>query len=491
MAPRELPRRLSPLDAAFLHLETDEAPLHVGGISLVAGDVTAADLARRLGPRLLDTPRYRQRVAAPPLGLGHPVWERDTAFDLSRHVVESRVEAPGDDRALRAAAAARLAERLPRDRPLWDLQVLRGLADGRSAIVSRVHHCMVDGVSGVELMHQVFDLTPDGRTRPAVAPPPALPRPAGDIALVVEAVREAAATGLAAGGALVRSVGALRRSWRQVVTRAMETTAALAGAAAQPVRRLPFNRTLTGDRRIGFLRWPVAALRAMSQPAGGTVNDVVLSVLADGIGRWLAATGTDTTGTALRVLVPVNVRRENERDLLGNRVSMIPVEVPLAGEPLDRLAQTVARTAAMKRVGLADLVDRASDLVEAVPAAVYAAVLSLAASPGVISWSAPLRSARFLTANLVCTNVPGPPVPLYCLGHRLEAHQPFVPLAFETGLNVALLTYNQVLHVTLVADAGAIADLDPLVSHVEAARRDLQDATAGGHPAPRASRRRR
>ncbi len=489
MVPRQLPRRLGALDAAFLHLETQEAPLHVGGISLVDGDVTAAALAARLGPRLLDTPRYRQRVSAPPLGVGHPLWERDTAFDIARHVVESSVDAPGDDAALRSRAAALLAERLPRDRPLWDLHVLRGLRGGRSAIVSRVHHCLVDGVSGVELMHQVFDLTPDGRTRPAPAPPE-VPRDAGDVALVVEAVREAAATGLAAGEALLRSVGALRASWREIVARAVDTTTTLAGAARQPVRRLPFNRTLTGARRLAFLRWPVADLRAIGRPAGATVNDVVLAALAAGLGRWLARLGTDVSGHALRVLVPVNVRRDDERHLLGNRVSMIPVEIPFDGAPQDRLEATVARTAAMKRVGLADLVDRAADLVDVVPAAVYGAALSLAASPGVLSWSAPLRSARFLTANLVCTNVPGPPVPLYCLGHRVLAHQPFVPLAFETGLNVALLTYDQVLHLTLVADAAAVPDLDALTDAVEAARRDLAIAT-GATPAPGIPRSRR
>jgi WS/DGAT/MGAT family acyltransferase len=475
---RQLPRRLGSLDAAFLHLETDEAPLHVGGVSLVDGDVTAADLAARLGPRLLDTPRYRQRVVAPPLGVGHPVWERDPAFDVRGHVLESHLGGAAGDAALRTEAARLLAARLPRDRPLWDLHVLRGVDGHRSAIVSRVHHCMVDGVSGVELMHQVFDLTPDGRTRASV-PPPSLPRPAGDVALVVEAVREAAATGLAAGGALLRSVGALRTSWRDIVARAVDTTTTLAGAASQPVRRLPFNRTLTGERRLGFLRWPVADLRALGQPLGGTLNDVVLSVLAGGIGRWLAATGVNMSGHALRVLVPVNVRRDDEQQMLGNRVSMIPVEVPFDGPPADRLAQTIARTAAMKRVGLAELVDRAADLVDVVPATVYGAVLSLAASPGVISWSAPLRSARFLTANLVCTNVPGPPVPLYCLGHPLLAHQPFVPLAFETGLNCAMLTYNRTLHLTLVADAGAIADLTDLSAAIEASLQDLRAEVAG------------
>jgi WS/DGAT/MGAT family acyltransferase len=476
VAERRLPRRLSPLDAAFLYLETDEGPLHVGGISIVEGDVRASALAAHLATGLHETPRYRQRVASPPLGLGHPVWERDRAFALDQHVIESRVAPPGDEAALRAHAAALLARRLPRDRPLWDLNVVRGLAGGRSAVVSRIHHCMVDGISGVDLMQYVFG-TADGRA-PRRPPPPEVAPPASDVALVLEAVLEAAGTAWRLGGDVAHGLATLRASWRETMDRALGATAALAGSAAQPVRRLPFNRTLTGQRRLGFARWPVAELRAIAQARGGTVNDVVLALLADAIGRWLAARGERVDGHALRVLVPVNVRRDEEHALQGNRVSMIPVEVPLWTGAVERLDATIARTAAMKRAGVAALVERAAELGDAVPAALYAAVLSVAVSPGALQWSAPLRAARVVTANMVCTNVPGPAVPLTCLGHPVVAHYPFVPLAFETGLGCAVFTYNQALFLTLVSDAGAIEDLDPLLVHLGEARSALQAAPA-------------
>jgi hypothetical protein len=206
------------------------------------------------------------------------------------------------------------------------------------------------------------------------------------------------------------------------------------------------------------------------------VNDVALAVLTDGIGRWLAAEGVETRSRYLRLLVPVNVRRPDERGQLGNRVSMIPVEVPFEAAPLDRLDCTVAHTSAMKRAGVADLLERATELGDLFPAPLFATVLSLAASARLLAWSAPLRSAPFLTANLVCTNVPGPRVPLFGFGHRLAAHYPLVPLAFETGLNCALLTYNHTLHVGLVADAGAIDDPDVVVARLLEAYADLRAA---------------
>jgi hypothetical protein len=222
---------------------------------------------------------------------------------------------------------------------------------------------------------------------------------------------------------------------------------------------------------------------------GATLNDVMLAVLTDGIGRWLTASGFPIVGRHLRLLVPVNLRQEDERGLLGNRVSMVPVEVPFEGTPLERLDATAARSDAMKRAGVAELVDGLSAAGGIVPAWAQSWLLGLAASPRVIEWSAPLRSAPFFVGNLVCTNVPGPPVPLYALGHPVVAHYPIVPLGFETGLNCAVFTYNQVLHIGLLADGGAIDDLDPVRDGIRDAYRDLCRA-AGVTPASRSESRR-
>jgi WS/DGAT/MGAT family acyltransferase len=258
----------------------------------------------------------------------------------------------------------------------------------------------------------------------------------------------------------------------------VDSTAALTGAATRPVIRLPFNRPLTGRRRLAWTTLPLDEVRNIGRRRGGTINDVALAVLTDAIGRWLTEGGVQIQSRYLRLLVPVNVRRPDERGLLGNRVSMIPVEVPFEGAPLDRLERTVAHTTAMKRAGIADLVELATQLGDLVPAPLYATALSLAASASLLTWSAAIRSAPFLTANMVCTNVPGPRVPLFVLGRSLVAHYPLVPLAFETGLNCALFTYNQALHVGLVADAGAIDDPDRVIAHLRQAYGDLRAAVA-------------
>ena len=486
MPARALSRRLAPLDAAFLYLETPEAPLHIGGVSLIDGDMPAADLAARLVARLDEIPRYLQRLVPAPLGVGHPAWEADSAFDIRRHVLETRVEPPGDEAHLQACAARRFEPLLSRARPLWELHVIRGLAGGRTAMLSKIHHCMVDGVSGVELMDVIFDVSPAGGGsrpgRPVSALPPLTP---GE--LLIEGAVEAMTAGLEAGRAALRAVAAPTESWRAAWQRVVPAAAALRRAAATPVLRLPFNRPLTGARRLNWLDWPLDEVSAVGRARGGTVNDVVLAVLTDGIGRVLSASGLPLRHRFLRLLVPVNLRRTDERGLLGNRVSMVPVEVPFDGAPLDRLDATIACTDAVKGAGVAELAGDLVGLAGLAPARLHAWLLGLAASPRVLAWSAPLRAAPFLVGNLVCTNVPGPPVPLFALGHPLLAHYPLVPLGLETGLNCAVMTYNRVLHVGLVADAGAIDDLEPLRGSVGDAYDDLRRAAgvAAGRPARR------
>ena len=483
MPPPALASRLSLLDAAFLYLETDEAPLHIGGVSVLDGDVTADAYAARLDARLPEIPRYLQRLAPAPLGLGHPVWEADPAFDIRRHVLETRLDAPGDEAQLQACAARLFAPRLDRRRPLWEFHVIRGVAGGRTALLSKIHHAMVDGVSGVEFMSVVFDVAPDAASMPATAAnlPRPTPLPGSSLA---DSLRQAVTDAVDEATAFVRGAAGLAGSWRAVLDHAREASTALASAAFHPVARLPFNRTLTGARRLGWLALPLDGIRAIGQPRRGTINDVALAVLADGIGRWLVATGVPTRSRFLRVLVPVNVRRDDERGQLGNRVSMVPVEIPFDGDPLARLDYAIARTAAIKQARIAELVGQVGALGNVLPAWLVASVLPLTTSRTVLAWTAPLRSVPFLTANLVCTNVPGPPVPLYGLGRRLVAHYPLVPLGFETGLNCALLTYDGVLYVGLVADAAAIDDLSPLTRCLRSAYNDLR-TSSGEEPGSR------
>ena len=490
MADRALSRRLAPLDAAFLSIETPEAPLHIGGVSVIDGDVTAAQLATRLASRLGEIPRYLQRLAPAPLGIGHPAWEADPDFDIRQHIVETRLRAPGGELQLQGHAARLFETLLSRERPLWELHVIRGLARGQTALLSKIHHCMVDGVSGVELMDVIYDVTPAGSPPRARRDVAALP-PASRLELLVEGVAGAAGNIVEAGVSAAQAIAALPVTWRVVGQRAIEIATALGRAAGTPVARLPFNRPLTGARRLSWLALSLEEVAAIRRDHGGTINDVVLAVLTDGVGRWLSASGFPVEGRHLRLLVPVSLRQEDERGLLGNRVSMVPVEVPFEGAPLARLQAAVARSDAMKRAGIAEFASNLAAGGGLTPAWVQSWLLRMAASPRVLEWSAPFRSAPFLVGNLVCTNVPGPPVPLYALGHRVLAHYPLVPLGFETGLNCAVFTYNRVLHVGLVADGGAIDDLDPLRECIRDAFGDLCRAAGVTSGARRRPRRRR
>lgn len=478
-APRRiLSRRLSALDAFFLYIETPEAPLQIGGIDVFDGPLSRDRLVARLADRMDEIPRYRQRVVPAPFGLGHPFWEDAPGFDPGEHVSEITLDPPGDDAALQSCVARLFEQRLPRERPLWDLQVIHGVAGGRSALAVRIHHAMVDGVSGVELLDVLFDLTADGQVirppAPAVESGPSWP--AGRLAEVLwDAGSELVRTGVR----LARQAGRLVTSGREPVEWGIELAGTLGHAAAEPVVRLPFNRPLTGARRLAWTSCALAEVGAIREAAGGTLNDVVLAVVTDAIGRLLLEAGEPTRGRSLRLMVPVNVRRQDERGQLGNRVSMVPVEAPFEASAVERLRTVQAATTRIKRVQLAEVVEELVTLGGLLPAPMYAAALALSARPAVLKWSAPLRQVPPLTSNLVCTNVPGPKRPLYAQGRRVLAHYPVVPLAYEYGLGVAAFSYDGRLFFGLIADGGAIDDLSPVARHVDAAFDELRAAATG------------
>lgn len=479
MSARALARRLSPLDAAFLYIETPEAPLHLGGVDVFDGPLSREALVDRIAGRISEIPRYRQRVVPEPFGLGHPSWEDAPDFDVRNHVLETTVRWPGDEAQLKASAARIFEPLLSRERPLWELHLVHGLAGGQTAVVSKIHHAMVDGVSGAALLDVLFDLTPEGQ--PTRTPAPVLPAgPSGTGGLLLETAWDAAADLLEAGSGVAGQIGQLLRGGGPRLGRALEVAGELGRAAVEPVARLPFNRALTGARRLSWVTLSSAEARRIRAARGGTLNDLVLAVIADAVGRALRDGGEPTAGRRFRMLVPVNVRREDEFGQLGNRVSMVPVEAPFDADPLARLVAVQARTARLKQARIADAVEDLISVAGLIPAPVYAAVLALAARPSVLTLSAPLRSLPPLTANVVCTNVPGPQVPLFSQGHRLVAHYPIVPLAFELGLGFAIFSYDERLFIGLIADGAAIDDLDPLARHVAQAFEDLR--TAAGVP---------
>jgi WS/DGAT/MGAT family acyltransferase len=442
-APR-LSRRLTSTDASFLYLERPTQPGHIGGCTVYEGDVSRAEVIRILEARLHRLPRYRQRVLFPPFGLAHPTWEDDPAFDLGRHVEEVTLPAPGDDLAVSEVGGRAYAGMLDRERPLWRLTLLRGCRDGRTAMVWKVHHAMIDGVSGVDLTMVLHDIKPEAPAAEAPAPwqPPALP---DAVTLLEDALRDR----------LTEAVG----QWTEEAFRLLrpaetgQRLEALRGALrtslpwlVRPAPRTPFNGPLSAERRFAWVELPFAAVRGVRSTLGGTVNDVVLAVIAGALGRYLEAHGRPTEGVELRAMCPVSMRRPDERGTLGNLVSIMiaPLHVGIR-DPVARLQAERAAMEALKGEGQADGIHTLSQLAGRVP-------------PGLQSWALGLSLPNALL-NTVSTNIPGPQIPLYLAGRPLVAWYPLGLLASDVGLFNAILSYNQKLTIGVTVDPTLVPDV--------------------------------
>jgi WS/DGAT/MGAT family acyltransferase len=461
MTQANLSHRLSAQDATFLYFEQEDAPMNIGSVAVFQGEIPYERFVKSLEEKLHLIPRYRQRVVSAPLNIAHPTWEFDPAFNIRKHVIPVRLDPPGNDDQLREMAARLFQGMLSRDKALWEIYLVHGLEGDRSALVSKVHHCLVDGVSGIELLMVILDVSPDP---PPPTSEPYDPPPIPDAASrFFDALFDRMADGLKATAdiqkALLNTVDnpASLRS----VSRALETALPY---FTRPGQRAPFNQAFSGDRKLAWSECSFQEVRAIRKAAGGTVNDVILAMLGGALSRYYEAHGLDTEDQVARVLTPVNVRREDERGSLGNRISMILVEVPLGlRNPIERLNVVHERMENLKRNHIADGMELASDSLGNLPPMLQAMLGSLPMPPNTV-------------ANLVCTNVPGPMIPLYSVGHPLEAHYPLVPIAWEMGVGCAVTSYNQKLYFGLIADAKAAPDVDRLGDFLQQSYVELRSA---------------
>jgi WS/DGAT/MGAT family acyltransferase len=448
--------RLSGLDNSFLHLEGAGTHMHVGACAVFEGPIPAyEDLVRTVGERLHLVPRYRQRLAFVPLRQGRPVWVDDPQFRLPFHIRHTALPKPGSDAQLRGLAGRIFSQALDRGRPLWELWLIDGLSDGRFALLSKTHHALVDGISGVDIASIIFDSSPDPQP---VAPPPRpwLPRPMPTAAqLLADALLERATV----PGEALRSIRSLVQGQRDALGRAGTALAglgALAWAGLEPAPRSPFNVPIGPHRRFTTVDAELGAFREVKDALGATVNDLILTAVAGALGSYMRRREFDTDGLVLKALVPVSVRGPSERGALGNRVAAMWAPLPVGiDDPVERLAVVAEAMAGIKRSGQAV---GARALVE----------LSGFASPTIVALAARLQ-ARQRLFNVVVTNVPGPQFPLYLLGRRMRAIYPLVPLAANTALGIAVLSYDGALNFGLNADYDALADLELLAD-------DLRDA---------------
>lgn len=463
MAQANLNRRLSAQDAAFLYNEREEEPMNIGSVAVFQGEIPYQRLRDNIESKLHLIPRYRQKITPAPLNLNHPTWDYDPNFDIRNHVRLVQIDPPGTDDQLRDLAARLFQGMLSRDKPLWEINLVHGLEGGRSALVSRVHHCLVDGVSGIELLMIVLDVSPNPPPPPP-APPAEEPEEAPDpVMRLFDALFDRMADNL-------KTIADFQKGLLDTIdqpdplrslTRALETALPY---FTVPVRRAPFNKRLTPERKLAWSAYEFSEFRAIRQVTGGTVNDVVLAILGGALDRYYEAHGTPTDGQTARILTPVNVRRENERGALGNRISMLLVEVPLGlRDPIERLTIIRDQTERLKRQNIADGLEVASNGLAGI-------------SPWVQAMAGALPKPPNTVANMVCTNVPGPMIPLYCVGHQLEAHYPLFPIAWEMGVGCAVTSYNQKLYFGLMADASAAPDVDRLATFLTDAYAELRGA---------------
>jgi diacylglycerol O-acyltransferase len=459
--------RLTGLDSSFLHLERDSSHMHVAACMVFHGAAPSyEELLGQIESRLHLVPRYRQRLGFVPMNQGRPVWVDDPHFKLGFHVRHTALPRPGGNEELKRLAGRVFSQPLARDRPLWELWLVEGLADNRFALLSKTHHALVDGISGVDIATVLFDASAEPMP---VAPPEHqwVPRPLPSAAqLLADALLERTI----APREIVRGVRAALRGPRAIATRAgsaLVGVGAMAWAGLRAAPPSPFNVRIGPHRRFTWVRADLGQFKAIKNSLGGTVNDVVLAVVTGALGRYMRMHGHATEGIELRAMVPVSVRADIERGALGNRVAAVWAPLPVGVlDPIERL-QTLSREMQIVK-----------DSGQAVAAEALTA-LSGFAPPTIMSQAARLQ-ARQRLFNLVVTNVPGPQHPLYLLGRELEAIYPMVPLAENTALGIAIMSYNGQLNFGLVADFDALPDLEVLADELRSAIEEL--AAEAGAP---------
>lgn len=454
--------RLTGLDSSFLHLEDATSHMHVASVMVFEGPPPPYDeLLGAFERRLPLVPRYRQRLAFVPLGQGRPKWVDDPHLNLRYHVRSTALPSPGSEHQLKDLAGRVFSQQLDRDKPLWEVWLVEGLVDDRFAVLSKTHHALVDGVSGVDIVSVLFDTSPE----PA-APPDAgdrwLPRPLPSAAqLLGEALVERATV----PGEITRTLRAIVRGPRRILEGARDAAVglgAMAWAGLNPAPASPYNKPIGPHRRFTWVRADLNDIKAIKDALGGTVNDVVLATVAGGLGKHLRRRGQNTDGLELKAMVPVSVRQEIERGALGNRVAAMMAPLPVwCQEPVARL----------------DIVSEQLKDLKSGSQAVGAQVLtdlSGFAPPTIMGQASRLMSRqRFF--NLVVTNVPGPQFPLYLLGRRMLDPFPMVPLAAGQGVGVALLSYNGRINFGLVGDFDLLWDLDDFALDIEDALAELAE----------------
>ena len=462
--------RLSPLDASFLHIEDDVNHMHIGSIGIFEGPPPAyEEVTATVGGRLSLVPRYRQRVMPVPFSLGRPVWVDDPHFNIEYHLRHTALPSPGGEAELRRLVGRVMSQQLDRTKPLWEIWMVEGLDDGRWAMVSKVHHCLVDGVSGTELLAVILDLTPDV---PAPLQDDWTPAPApSSVELARDATRDLATSPyeqFRAASSLVRRPRRTMESVREIARGSLALS-----SLVRPTPPTSLNGPIGPHRRYAWADADLADVKRIRKAHGGTVNDVVLALITRGFRDLLTSRGEDVDGRVIRTLVPVSVRPRGDGGpasgdgTLTNRVSAMFAELPVGIEdPVVRLHAITAQLQDLKE-------SRQAVAGEALTSGMgFAPPMLLTLGARVAT-----RAARRMgNLDTVTTNVPGPQFPLYSCGRRMLRATPYVPLAAPLRVGVAIFSYDGEVTFGITGDYDTAADIDVLAEGISAGVKELLTA---------------
>ena len=468
-----LRERLSGVDAGFLHVESDGAHMHIAGLLRFAGEPPAyGEVLDAVERRLHLLPRYRQKLQFVPFGINQPVWVDDVNFDVQYHIRSLALPRPGTDAQLKRLVGIILSQPLDRDRPLWEMWIIEGLRAGGFALVSKMHHCLADGIASVNVATVILDTerlpSPDGAPAPRWRPRPA---PSG-VRVVADAVADRITAPISLGRALVPQL-------LEPVPLAARTRSLIRGlgeflvSSLRPAPRSIYNVPTGGHRRFTWVPAPLSDVKAIKDALGGSVNDVVMAVVTGALRHHLSRRQEDVAGLTLKAMIPVNVRQDTEQERMGNRISTLfaplPVELDSPVERLRTITQTMRNLKAGDQVRGAQLL---ADVLGAVSPTLVTMVVKMLALPR--------------TFNVTVTNIPGPQQRLYFLGRELQEIVPVVPLASEHAIGIAVFSYKGRLCFGLLGDYTSMTDIEELADELRASLSELIAAAEVGRRRDRA-----
>jgi diacylglycerol O-acyltransferase len=463
--------RLTPVDAAFLHQEGPVSHMHIGGVTLIEGPPpTMEEFLEQIRMRLHLVPRYRQKLAYTALDSGRPVWIDDPSFNLEYHIRHTALPAPGRWQQMQDLTARIFSQQLDRSKPLWEMWLIEGLEDDRFALITKTHHSLIDGIAGVDLATVLFDLSPD--------PPPVTnsgrpwqphPEP-GTAHLVAAGLIGAVRAGVALAEGAIDAVAHPERALARA-REAAEGVGEIVWAGLNPAPQTPLNVPIGPHRRFVGVTARLEDFKFVKDAFGGTVNDVVLAVVAGALRSFLISRGRRTEGVELRALVPVSVRTEGERLGVGNRLVVMRGPLPVyIADPLNRLHF------------VSQAMDGLKESKQALGAEVIAGAQNFA-PPTILAQASRLNFSTRLF-NLIVTNVPGPQFPLYVLGREMLQAIPVAFLPENHALAIAIMSYNGQMNFGLLGDFDALPDIDAIGEDIAEELANLVSLARRTVPAP-------